>query len=195
MAESLQRLSGGRLILGLGAGAQDDEIAAVGAPALSPGDKIRALEETVMIIRGAWTGSPLTYRGRFHATSSTTVSPSPDQQIPIWLGTFGEHAVDLTGRLADGWIPSLGYVTTERLEKMHHRVRAAGRAAGRSEDAVECILNMAVDPSMSPAMVTERLRPWLDAGFTGANFIVPDQHAAAHVQRLAEHVLPGLRDL
>ena len=55
LAASLDALSGGRLILGLGAGYSDPEIAAVGGPAQSPAAKIDGLAEAIQVIRGAWT--------------------------------------------------------------------------------------------------------------------------------------------
>jgi len=64
MAETLDRLSDGRLILGLGGGGNDEEFAGFGAPVRTPLEKVEALEEATAVIRGVWTGSPFTYHGR-----------------------------------------------------------------------------------------------------------------------------------
>src|SRR5207244_12528316 len=64
MAETLQRLSGGRLILGLGGGSADDEHRALGLGVRSPREKVDGLEEAVRIIRGLWTERALTSEGR-----------------------------------------------------------------------------------------------------------------------------------
>ncbi len=66
MAESLHRLSGGRFILGIGAGASNDEAGAFGLPVRSPKEKIDALEEALGIIVGLWTEDGFTYEGRHY---------------------------------------------------------------------------------------------------------------------------------
>src|SRR5262249_54469585 len=113
LAVSLDLLSGGRFILGLGAGYSDPEIAAVGGPALSPGGKIDGLAEAIQVIRGCWVRSGYTQHGRHHSARDLTMEPKPVHPIPVWLGTFGPRALAVTGALADGWIPSLGYLPIE----------------------------------------------------------------------------------
>ena len=75
MAESFDRLSGGRLILGLGGGAMDDEFRAFGLPTPSPRDKIDGLEEAIRIIRGMWCEQQFTYAGRLHRTEGRRAHP------------------------------------------------------------------------------------------------------------------------
>jgi alkanesulfonate monooxygenase SsuD/methylene tetrahydromethanopterin reductase-like flavin-dependent oxidoreductase (luciferase family) len=72
LAASLDLLSGGRFILGLGAGYSDEEIAALGGPALSPGAKIDGLAEAIQAIRGAWTHPGYTQHGRHHSVRDTS---------------------------------------------------------------------------------------------------------------------------
>src|ERR1700760_3965632 len=134
LAASLDLLSGGRFILGLGAGYVDEEIAALGGPALSPAEKIDGLAEAIQIIRGAWTQSGYTRPGRQHSVLDLEMEPRPAQPIPIWLGTFGPRALAVTGRLADGWIPSLGYMPIQEIPAMRHR-NDDPAAAGRRDPA------------------------------------------------------------
>ena len=105
MAETFDRLSGGRLILGLGGGASNQEFHAFGLGARSPRDKIDGLEEAIQVIRGVWAQPRFSFDGRLYHTDGADVEPKPERHIPIWLGTFGPRALALTGRLADGWIP------------------------------------------------------------------------------------------
>jgi alkanesulfonate monooxygenase SsuD/methylene tetrahydromethanopterin reductase-like flavin-dependent oxidoreductase (luciferase family) len=130
MAESFDRLSGGRLILGLGGGAVDEEFRAFGLPVRSPRDKVDGLEEAIRIARGLWSRPRFSFDGRLYRTDGADLEPKPDRHIPIWLGTYGNRALALTGRLADGWIPSLGYAPPERVVAMRDRVLAAARAEG-----------------------------------------------------------------
>src|SRR5580698_3991293 len=67
LAASLDLLSGGRFILGLGAGYDDAEITALGGPALSPAEKVDGLAEAIQVIRGGWTQPGFTQHGRHHS--------------------------------------------------------------------------------------------------------------------------------
>src|SRR5690242_14993803 len=102
MAETFARLSGGRLILGLGGGYSDEEFRAFGLGTFSARDKVDGLEEVIRITRGLWSQPAFTFSGRLHHTDSADLEPKPAQPIPIWLGTFGARALRVTGQLADG---------------------------------------------------------------------------------------------
>jgi alkanesulfonate monooxygenase SsuD/methylene tetrahydromethanopterin reductase-like flavin-dependent oxidoreductase (luciferase family) len=204
LAASLDLLSGGRFILGLGAGYSDQEIAALGAPGLSPAGKIDGLAEAIQVIRGAWTQSSYTQDGRHYSVHDLEMEPKPTPPIPVWLGTFGPRALAVTGRLADGWIPSLGYMPAEEFPAMRHRIDAAAEAAGRRADEIRGILNVSIhiDPDAQPqpdtvtgsaTQVVSQLRGLLGLGFTGFNFILSGPDRIAGMQRIAEDVLPLLR--
>ena len=204
LAASLDLLSGGRFILGLGGGYSDDEITALGGPALSPSEKIDGLAEAIQVIRGAWTHSGYTQDGRHHSVRGLEMEPKPSHLIPVWLGTFGPRALAVTGRLADGWIPSLGYLPVEEIPAMRQRIDAAAEAAGRRPDQIRGILNVSIriDPDAQPQpdavtgtakQVVSQLRNLLGLGFTGFNFLTSGPDPRANMQRLAEEVLPVLR--
>lgn len=200
-AESLQRLSGGRLILGLGGGYSDDEIAALGGAAPSPREKVDGLADAIQILHGVWRDTPFTYEGATHQVRGLAIEPKPIAPIPIWLGTYGPRALAVTGRLADGWIPSLGFAPPARVPELLDRIRTASAAAGRPAGAVRAIYNVPVqvDANVRPgadlvagsaADVLDQLRALLDLGFTGLN-IVPT--SPADVVAVAEEVLEPLR--
>jgi probable F420-dependent oxidoreductase len=204
MAETLDRLSGGRLILGLGGGAVDQEFRAFGVGVRSPRDKVDGLAEAIRILRGVWSQPRFTFQGRLYRTDGAELEPKPDHPIPIWLGTYGRRALALTGQLADGWIPSLGYAPPEQIPALRERVLAAARAAGRDPDELTCAYNLSVrideraDPEPSvvagaPDAVTERLRSFAELGFTAMNFIPVGPGQDEQIQRLAREVLPALR--
>jgi probable F420-dependent oxidoreductase len=204
MAETLDRLSGGRLILGLGGGAVDQEFRAFGLGVRSPRDKVDGLAEAIRILRGVWSQPRFTFQGRLYRTDGAELEPKPDHPIPIWLGTYGRRALALTGQLADGWIPSLGYAPPEQIPALRERVLAAARAAGRDPDELTCAYNLSVrideraDPEPSvvagaPDAVTERLRSFAELGFTAMNFIPVGPGQDEQIQRLAREVLPALR--
>ena len=130
-AESLQRLSGGRLILGLGAGYSDAEIRAAGGSGLAPGAKMDGLEDAIAIMRGAWAQNAVSYHGRVYSVDDLDLEPKPAEPIPIWLGAVGPRGLALTGRLADGWIPFLRFAGPQRIPDRSApggRPRATGRS-------------------------------------------------------------------
>jgi alkanesulfonate monooxygenase SsuD/methylene tetrahydromethanopterin reductase-like flavin-dependent oxidoreductase (luciferase family) len=204
MAETLDRLSGGRLILGLGGGSADDEHRAFGLGVRSPRDKTDGLEEALTIIRGLWSEQSFTFTGRLYHTEEAELEPKPAHRIPIWLGTFAPRGLALTGRLADGWIPSLGYAPPDEVVVMRERVLAAAREAERDASEITCAYNVEVrieerangDPSLvsgPPAAVAERLREFVGLGFSALNFMVGGPDADEQAERLATEVIPALR--
>jgi alkanesulfonate monooxygenase SsuD/methylene tetrahydromethanopterin reductase-like flavin-dependent oxidoreductase (luciferase family) len=199
MAESLDRLSGGRLILGLGGGYADAEFRAFGLPVPSPRRKVDGLRDAVSIVRRLWTEPAVSYEGQVYRTEAADIEPKPAHPIPIWLGTFGDRALAVTGRVADGWIPSLGYRPDHELPAMRERVLAAAVDAGRRPQDVTCALNFGVhigdaggaDVAGSAGQVAERIAGFVDAGFTAFNLQPrgePDQ-----LDRIAAEVIPAVR--
>lgn len=201
MAETFHRLSNGRLILGLGGGHSDEEIASLGLGHPTPGERIDGLEEAVQIIRGLWTEPVLTYAGAHHHVDRARVEPKPASRIPIWLGTFGPRALALTGRLADGWIPSIGFAPPEAIPAMRDRLLAAAADARRDPAVITCTYHMqfriAPQPDPSPAIVSgppeliaERLAGFIPLGFTAMNFSPVGPNEEEQIERLATEVLP-----
>lgn len=204
MAATLDRLSGGRLVLGLGGGYSDDEFRAFGLDVPTPGEKVAGLDEAVRITRGLWSDERFTLHGRHHRVDDAAMEPKPDRAVPIWLGTFGDRALRVTGRLADGWIPSLSFAGPDRIPAMRDRILAAAADAGRDPAAITLAYNVEVRfterpldrtdlVSGPPAAVVERLAGFGDLGFTAFNFMVTGADAAEQTRRLAREVLPDLR--
>jgi alkanesulfonate monooxygenase SsuD/methylene tetrahydromethanopterin reductase-like flavin-dependent oxidoreductase (luciferase family) len=199
-AESMQRLSGGRLILGHGSGGAEDEFQSIGIPPATPGDRLAALEEGVVLMRRLWDGGPVTFHGRHHRLAAAQLHPTPERPIPIWLGTFGPRALELTGRLADGWIPSLGYRPTSEMPQMMQSVREGASAAGRDPDALTYALNTELEiggepdedrVAGSPDEIVDQLNGFVEAGFTAFNFILRAAAPADAMRRVeAEIVAP-----
>jgi alkanesulfonate monooxygenase SsuD/methylene tetrahydromethanopterin reductase-like flavin-dependent oxidoreductase (luciferase family) len=204
MAEAFDRLSGGRLILGLGGGGADAEFRAFGLAERTPGEKVDALQEALLIIRGLWSETPFTFEGTHYAVRAAELEPKPERPIPIWLGTYGDRALALTGRLADGWIPSLRYAPPEIVPERMRRIRRAAEEAGRDPDALEFAYNVGIrvdehaDPRWfvvggPPEQCAERLRGFVDLGFTALNLWPAGPDPAGQRERLADEVAPLLR--
>jgi alkanesulfonate monooxygenase SsuD/methylene tetrahydromethanopterin reductase-like flavin-dependent oxidoreductase (luciferase family) len=204
MAESLDRLSNGRLILGLGAGATDAEFAGYGAPVRGPGEKVDALAEALEIIRGTWSEPRFTYDGRYYRNEGALLEPKPDRAIPIWLGTYGPRALELTGRLADGWIPSMPYapppVALEKRAIVERALVASGREGVDFDWAYNVSARVGGPPASDPERqivgevedVIERVLELLEIGFTTINFWLGGRRED-QMERIAHDVLPEVR--
>jgi len=201
-AESLQRLSDGRLILGLGAGYRDDEIRAAGAPAQTARARLDGLEDAIAITRAAWARPAVRYHGPVYSADDLDLEPKPATPIPIWLGAQGPRGLALTGRLADGWIPFLRFAGPDRIPAMLDQVRAASVAAGRPADAVRAIYSVPVrlDPRArstaglitgSASDIVGQLHALTELGFTGFD-LMPGRD---QLRAVAEDVVPALREL
>ncbi|WP_250574247.1 LLM class flavin-dependent oxidoreductase [Nonomuraea sediminis] len=203
MAESLHRLSGGRLILGLGGGYSDEEFRGFGLGVPTAREKVDGMVDAIHIIRGLWSEDSFTYKGPRYGTEEAEMSPKPDTPIPIWLGTYGKRALAATGRLADGWIPSLGFAPPAEAVAMRARILEAAAEAGRSAEDVACVYNVAfrvgaeqADPHTvagSAAEVAERLLELQALGFTSMNFMPAGPDPREQAALLAQEVLPVLR--
>src|SRR5713226_4623724 len=145
-AASLDLLSNGRLELGLGAGGFWEAIKAMGGPARTAGEAVSALEEAIEVIRLVWSGGRgVRFDGRFYQLAGLNAGPPPAHAIGIWLGAYKPRMLALTGRAADGWVPSLGYLKPVDMDEANARIDDAARAAGRDPSAIRRVLNVGGD--------------------------------------------------
>ncbi|QKE83045.1 LLM class flavin-dependent oxidoreductase [Arthrobacter sp. NEB 688] len=140
---TLDVLTGGRVELGLGAGAFWDAIEAAGGTRLSPGEAVDALEEAVAVLRAMWSGEgTVRVDGRHHRVHGLHAGPAPAHPVGIWLGAYKPRMLRLTGRLADGWLPSMGYADPDALGAMNAVVDEAALEAGRAPEDVRRLYNV-----------------------------------------------------
>jgi alkanesulfonate monooxygenase SsuD/methylene tetrahydromethanopterin reductase-like flavin-dependent oxidoreductase (luciferase family) len=144
MAESLHRLSGGRAVLGLGAGGSDAEFEAFGLGTMTAGAKVAALDEAMTGIRALWARPQVELDGEHLRLRGATITPRPATPIPVWVGAYGPRMLDLVGRAADGWLPSMPFAGPDRMREMRDRVRRAAESAGRDPDAIMYAYNVVV---------------------------------------------------
>jgi probable F420-dependent oxidoreductase len=129
---TLDVLSGGRLVAGLGAGNYEPEYRAAGVPFERPGVRLQRVEEAIDILDGLFAGGPFTYEGRHYRTVEARCLPRPVQRPrpPVWLGGKGDRLLDLCARRADGW--NTVWVWThddyrQRLDVLDRACERAGR--------------------------------------------------------------------
>jgi len=132
------------------------------------------------------------------------MEPKPAHRLPIWLGTFGDRAPAVTGRLADGWIPSHGYMPPERVPAMRERVLAAAREAGRDPAEITCAYHIQIrvgeqagtSPSVvagPPAAVAEQLIGLVKLSFTALSLTPDGPDHDEQAERLAHEVIPAVK--
>ena len=142
-AASLDVLSGGRVEMGLGAGAFWDAVVGMGGPRRSPGEAVRSVEEAIRVMRLVWSYErSLRFDGEFYSLKGMRPGPHPVHEIGIWVGDYGQRMLNLIGRLADGWVPSHGYSPPERLPEMHGRIDEGVAEAGRNPRDIRRAYNL-----------------------------------------------------
>ncbi|MBV9793391.1 MAG: LLM class flavin-dependent oxidoreductase [Actinobacteria bacterium] len=142
---SLDLLSGGRIELGLGAGAFWDAIEAMGGRRLGPGQARQALAEAIEVIRQTWAADQrggVRADGEFYPVHGAKRGPAPAHPVGIWLGAYKPGMLALTGRAADGWLPSLSYLQPGELAAGNKIIDEAAERGGRSPDQIRRLLNV-----------------------------------------------------
>ena len=159
-AATLDRLSGGRFELGLGAGGYWQAISTFGAAPLSAREATAALEEAVGVIRAMWREDrDVDLPGQHYSLRHAKTGPAPAHEVGIWLGAQSPRLLRLTGRLADGWAaPIPSYLPYEEWGAAQERIDIAAREAGRDPAAIRRIAQVVGTITSEPGS------PWLASG-------------------------------
>ena len=198
---TLDDLSDGRLIVGLGAGWSADEFENLGM-----GDRFHArgayLDETVAMLRHLWSGSREPFHGRFHQLEDFVFGPLPRQGagLPIWIGGRSEPALQRVGRLADAYHASATSPTSyaERIPVIRAAAEAAGRPMPRLSGRVRVELDGPGPEGYyamhgSPEEIAGEIRRYAELGVTHLALAFPEldrRGLARSIRRFATKVRP-----
>lgn len=130
VTSTLDRLSNGRLIFGVGVGGENPkEFEVCGVSHRERGARVT---EAIDVVRALWRDTPATFKGRFTQFEGVSIDPKPVQQPgpPIWIGGRSDAALARAGRQGDGWVSYV--VQPERYAQSLEKIRAAARAHGRA---------------------------------------------------------------
>ncbi len=130
MAATLDVLSGGRLIFGVGVGGENPkEFELCGVPHAERGARVT---EAIDVVRALWRDRPASFQGRFTRFERVSIDPKPLQQPgpPIWIGGRSDAALSRAARQGDGWISYV--IHAERYAQGMARIREHAERAGRS---------------------------------------------------------------
>ncbi len=177
---TLDRLSGGRLVLGVGVGSLAEEFALLGAAFDGRGERA---EDAIRALRASLSSTRPAYRGSHYEFDGFAVEPCAVQaHVPIWVGGRTLRSLRRAVRLADGWIP-FGLSTTE-IASMLDKVE--------TPPGFEVVLSTghAVDPTTDPHRIIKRLTALRDVGATAVTCSVAADSPAHYCDQLA-----ALKDL
>jgi alkanesulfonate monooxygenase SsuD/methylene tetrahydromethanopterin reductase-like flavin-dependent oxidoreductase (luciferase family) len=203
-AATIDRLSGGRFELGLGAGAFWEAIEAMGGQTRTGKESVDALEEAIQIIRLMWSGErTIDFEGEHYTVRGLHPGPQPAHDIGIWLGAYGPRMMRVVGRLADGWIPSLPRMPLEEVPPRRRAIDEAAEKAGRDPGAIRRIANVSgtiTDGGTASGWLEGPPEHWVEEltrlaseyGFDGFILSVGDD-AAEQIARFGAEVAPAVR--
>lgn len=197
-AATLDLLSGGRLILGLGVGWLEQEFAFLGSEFKKRGS---LCDEGIELMRALWSQDRPSFSGRHYKFFDSFFSPKPAQPggPPIWIGGVSEAAMRRAARLGDSWHPT--GLTVERFAQGMARVR---ELAGERRVSGSIRLRIAIGKKRSgrlpglagePEAIIAGLRSYRDAGldYLVANFGEDDAKTIlAEMRRFKEEIAPAL---
>ena len=196
MAATLQVLSGGRFVLGIGAGWRDHEYAAYGYDFPKPSVRFAQLEEVIRICRLMWTEDEPTFEGEHYRIDGASAPPLPDPVPRICVGAAGERiGLPLVGRLADMWnAPGRGPDEdwNRRLGIVHAAAEGAGRDPADIEVSVTLERALPETDDDSERLVAE-ISHRADLG--AEHFVMDFGHpkSTEPILRFAEQVIAALR--
>ena len=188
-AASLDRLSGGRLRIGVGVGKHPEEYRALGADFHSRGARC---EEQIGLLRRLWTEETVDFEGRWDSVAGAGIDPLPVQRpIPLWIGASGVPAPRIRrriGRQADGWFV---LCTPEEFPAVRDDIRREAEAAGRDPASIGTEAGVAVVGPREHEWQS-RVAGWSDFGLTHlclrtlGGGLAADQHIVKLRQAAAE---------
>jgi len=201
-AASLDVMSGGRFELGLGAGSFWEAVEAMGGSRRTPGESVDALVEAIEVIRLMWSDQrSVRFDGTHYRLAGVKPGPQPVHPIGIWLGVGGRRTLALVGRTADGWVPSSGWATPDKLPAMNARIDEAAVAAGRDPAEIARVYNVWGKIDGPGGFLHGSAAQWVDeltelSVEHGMDTFVfgPADDAVAQLERFAAEVAPAVRE-
>jgi F420-dependent oxidoreductase-like protein len=223
MASSLDVISGGRLVLGVGAGWMDEEYRAYGYPFPNVRTRIEQLDEALDVMKRLFTQPRASYQGKYYAVEDAPHLPRPLQQPhpPILIGGAGEQRLlRVVARHADIWNCPNNHAENlpRKLDVLRGHCEAIGRDPFEITVSEQCIITVARTEAEfrskfdsgratlgrvfemekagfhgTPGQVVEQIRARIAQGVTYFTFLTPDFQDPESLTLLAEEVLPAFR--
>ena len=193
---TIDLLSAGRLVVGLGPGSSARDFELVGLPFE---ERWKRLDEAVQTLRSFWRADEVSFQGSFYSTAGFTLAPTPAQRPgpPIWIGSWGSPAgLRRVARLADGWLAS-GYNTTPELfaqawSDVQAEVARRGRDASHFANGIATMwCYVTEDRARADAVLAEALAPMLNRPVDELRARLPIGSAAECAAKLRAYARAG----
>lgn len=217
MGATLHFLSGGRFILGLGAGWHAEEYRAYGYDFPANGVRVKQLDETLQIIKALWTQKTTTFAGEYYRVTEAYCEPRPDPIPTIMVGAFKPKMLRLTAKYADWWnVSSTGIGGYRRMAEAFERACAevgrdpstvrrswcGGCACAPTQAAADALAGDRVSSSNdedfgfvgTPKQVVEQMRPFIDSGVDYFMLDCSGFPDLTTLEMLVNEVLPALNN-
>ncbi len=208
VAVSIERLSRGRLIMGVGVGWMEEEFASLG---ISFNDRGRMTDEHLQIISKLWAEEHSSFDGTYYRFQDLAFYPKPLQQprIPIWVGGEGIQAQRRTAKYGDAWFPYFVQITHQELKAGYDTVLKLAAEAGRDPGQIRLACCRPIEVTRNPMpqdesrlrgnpeQLVEALRTYRKIGVDhlALQFMVPRwPERVEQIERFAREVIPHLQD-
>jgi probable F420-dependent oxidoreductase len=202
VAATLDVLSGGRVMLGVGVGVIEEELEAMGSPFAERG---AITDETIAIMKELWTKEDPSYQGKYHSFSGMKFTPKPVQKphIPIIIGGTSKAAIRRAARFGVAWHPTA--LSPEVLAQGMEYLKEQAVTAGRDPSEVEVSVSAAIGSTHNhnryslgedPEEVLERAQKYQEMG-VGRLVVSPNTRDQSQLrpimEMIAEVVIPAVR--
>ncbi|HTI15823.1 MAG TPA: LLM class flavin-dependent oxidoreductase [Dictyobacter sp.] len=212
-AATLDLITNGRVEMGVGSGASVEAAYTYGAEMISRPEAISAVEEGMTVMRNIWKSPMRTpsvdFQGKFFALNGAQPGPAPAHTIGIWLGSYGERMLRLTGRLGDGWLPSSSYLPPEYVASRNQVITEAALKAGRKPEEVRRgynVMGMILGANQriaaqQPGLIVGTVQDWVDTIVRYYNemnldtflFWPVSRDEEVQIRRFVEEVVPAVK--
>lgn len=194
---TLDVLSGGRAVLGLGAAWYEREHRGLGVPFPPLAERFERLEETIQICRQMFSDDNGPYVGKHYQLEETICSPQPLRQVPLMLGGSGEQKT-LRMVATYGAACNLFASRDQGVERIRHKLDVlrghCEREGTAYDDLPKTILWSGTDPSNDPVDFLEQMRPYADLGIDEVHVMHLGNEPVLFLQKMAE-VVPAIHAL
>jgi alkanesulfonate monooxygenase SsuD/methylene tetrahydromethanopterin reductase-like flavin-dependent oxidoreductase (luciferase family) len=188
MVATLQFMSGGRYLLGIGAGGNEAEYRAYGYNFPPGHTRVAELDEALRIMKALWTQERTTFEGKHHRVIDAWCEPKPDSLPPIMVGAFRPQMLRLTARHADWW--NVSSTTIEDYRVLVREFERACAAVGRDPATVRrttgggCVC--APTEAEVAALMAPRQQAGADVAYDPGDFVGPPAQLIAQMQAFIE---------
>ena len=142
---TIDQISGGRVVAGIGSGWAHSDFTSVGVPFT---DRNRLLDEAFDVFEAVWGADPVEYKGARITIDGAMIGPKPVSKLPVIASGHGEKALDKVARRADGWTPAV--LPVAMVARLWDQIREKATGYGRDASAMECVVRANIEVSDRP---------------------------------------------